>query len=333
MKKYSDFTDFILGITHEIWEQRHVSSLRQLYAEDIPVRSPSSVVVGNENVIAATLATLNEFPDRQLFGEDVIWDRTGGNSWLSSHRIYSTATHLGEGAFGQASGKRVGYRIIADCHAEACPERGWKINDEWLVRDLGAITRCLGMSAEEFALIWLDNQELDPSEVRFAGHRPGDGTKGPYQGQGNQSGIGRAYGELLQSIMGDDLSVIKTRYDRACEMQLPGGGAAHGIDQCEAFWFSLKSAFPRAEFELRHIIGREDAGMPPRAAIRWSLTGKHDGYGMFGEPSGAEVHVMGISHAEFGPRGLRREFILFDEVAIWQQILIGVDTHESGNAQ
>jgi len=30
---------------------------------------------------------------------------------------------------------------------------------------------------------------------------------------------------------------------------------------------------------------------------------------------------MGISHAEFGPGGLRREYTLFDEIAIWKQIV------------
>ena len=62
--------------------------------------------------------------------------------------------------------------------------------------------------------------------------------------------------------------------------------------------------------------------MPPRAAIRWSLTGKHDGWGAFGKPTGAEVHVMGASHVEFGPRGIRREYTLYDETSIWKQIAI-----------
>ena len=30
---------------------------------------------------------------------------------------------------------------------------------------------------------------------------------------------------------------------------------------------------------------------------------------------------MGISHAEFGPEGVRREWTLYDEAAIWVQIL------------
>ena len=31
---------------------------------------------------------------------------------------------------------------------------------------------------------------------------------------------------------------------------------------------------------------------------------------------------MGLSHAEFGPWGLRREWTLIDETAIWKQILL-----------
>ena len=43
---------------------------------------------------------------------------------------------------------------------------------------------------------------------------------------------------------------------------------------------------------------------------------------VFGPPTGAPVHVMGFTHAEFGPWGLRREWSLWDEVAIWKQILL-----------
>ena len=60
--------------------------------------------------------------------------------------------------------------------------------------------------------------------------------------------------------------------------------------------------------------------MPPRAALRWSLVGKHEGKGRFGHPSNANIYIMGISHAEFGPWGLRNEYTLFDDVSIWKQI-------------
>jgi hypothetical protein len=56
--KWKDFPDYIIGVTREIWEERGIAKLNEYYAKDIIVRSPSSVVVGNQGVIAATMATL-----------------------------------------------------------------------------------------------------------------------------------------------------------------------------------------------------------------------------------------------------------------------------------
>ncbi|MGB2235767.1 MAG: nuclear transport factor 2 family protein, partial [Candidatus Puniceispirillum sp.] len=36
----------------------------------------------------------------------------------------------------------------------------------------------------------------------------------------------------------------------------------------------------------------------------------------------AEVYVMGACHVEFGPWGLRREYVLLDETSVWKQILM-----------
>ena len=89
-ERFSDFPDFILGITQEIWEQRGLAKLHHYYSNDIPVRSPGSIVFGNAGVISATMATLAEFPDRRLLGEDVIWSGTPEQGMLSSHRILSS---------------------------------------------------------------------------------------------------------------------------------------------------------------------------------------------------------------------------------------------------
>lgn len=66
----------------------------------------------------------------------------------------------------------------------------------------------------------------------------------------------------------------------------------------------------------------EDPLCSASAAVRWSLHGTHSGWGMLGAPTGAEVYIMGITHAEFGRSGLRREWTLIDETAIWKQILL-----------
>ena len=314
-KRWKDFPDYIIGITKEIWEDRGVNTLHRYYAPDIVVRSPPSVVVGNQGVIAATIATLAEFPDRTLLGEDVIWSGTPESGMLSSHRLLSTATHLGDGVYGKATGRKLIYRIIADCHAI-----NNQINDEWLIRDQGAIVRQMGLDPKDYAADLIEREGGPESCTRPLS--PANDVEGPYKGQGNDNEWGAAYGEILSRIMEADLAVIPNKYDRACQLEYPGGVTAHSHEAADRFWIGLRASFPSAKFTIDHQIGREDKLMPPRAALRWSLYGTHDGWGSFGPPTGAEVYILGACHAEFGPWGLRREYVLFDETAIWKQIAL-----------
>jgi predicted ester cyclase len=313
--KFKDFPDYILGVTKEIWEDRGISTLQKYYAPDIKVRSSASVVTGNQDVIAATMATLAEFPDRRLLGEDVIWCGTPEEGLLSSHRLISTATHSRPGVYGAPTGKKLQYRILADCHAI-----NNQINDEWLVRDQGAIVRQLGSDPKDYAR-GLIQREGGP-EACVQPYTPANDVTGPYMGSGNDNEWGQRYADILTRIMNADFTVIPQEYDRAAQLEYPGGTAALSHDGADEFWMGLRASFPDAEFKIHHQIGLDDARMPPRAALRWTLHGKHSGWGAFGTPTGAEVFVLGICHAEFGPWGLRREWALYDETAIWKQILL-----------
>jgi len=313
--RWSDFPDYIIGITKEIWEDRKIATLHHYYSDDIVVRSPASVVVGNQDVIGATMETLAEFPDRTLLGEDVIWSGTPEEGMLSSHRIISTATHLGDGVYGKATGKKLQYRIIADCHAI-----NNQINDEWLIRNQGAIVRQMGWDPATYARDLIERQGGPENCVQP--FTPGIDRPGPYKGTGNDNEWGAKYADILGRIMGADMAAIETEYDRACQLAYPGGVSGYSWGDADRFWMGLRASFPSASFQIEHQIGRDDPLMPPRAALRWSLHGKHDGWGVFGEPTGAEVYVMGAAHAEFGPWGLRREYVLFDETSIWKQITL-----------
>ncbi|SEU09389.1 polyketide cyclase [Paracoccus homiensis] len=318
--KFRDFPDYIIGITKEIWEDRGIATLHRYYSDDIVVRSPASVVLGNQNVIGATMATLAEFPDRELLGEDVIWSGTPEDGMLSSHRIISTATHLGDGVYGKASGTKLRYRILADCHAIDN-----QINDEWLIRDQGAIVRQMGWEPREYAAD-LIRREGGP-EACVKPLSPATDRQGPYTGRGNDNPWGQRHADILTRIMDADMAVIEQEYDRAVQTEYPGGVTGHSFGAVDRFWMGLRASFPNARFTIHHQIGRDDPAMPPRSALRWSLHGTHDGWGVFGAPTGAEVYVLGISHAEFGalvagePR-IRREYTLFDETSVWKQILL-----------
>ncbi len=318
--KFRDFPDYIIGITKEIWEDRGIATLRHYYAPDIVVRAPASVVVGNRGVIAATMATLAEFPDRVLLGEDVIWSGTPEAGMLSSHRILSQATHAGDGVYGAATGKRLEYRILADCHA-----KDNAIDDEWLIRDQGAIVRQMGWAPRDYAANLIAREGGAAACVKPL--TPETDLPGPYAGTGNDDRWGARLAETLTRIMAADMAAIPEVYDRACHLEYPGHVTAHGPAAADCFWMGLRAAFPNAEFTIHHRIGRDDPHMPPRAAVRWSLWGKHEGWGAFGQPTGAMVYVLGITHAEFGQVGteapmLRRDFTLYDETAVWKQILL-----------
>ena len=139
---------------------------------------------------------------------------------------------------------------------------------------------------------------------------------------GNSDKWGVKYAAVLSDIMKSDFISIRKNYDRALVAEMPGGRTCYSYDGIDEFWMGLRSSFPDAKFEVHHTIGLDEKMLSPRSAIRWSLSGKHDGLGAFGKPTGADVYIMGISHAEFGPRGIRREFTVLDEVAIWKQILL-----------
>jgi hypothetical protein len=314
-KRWKDFPDYIFGITREIWENRGIDTLHDYYASDIIVRSPAGITRGCEGVIGSTMAVLSEFPDRALLGEDVIWCGTPEEGLLSSHRIVSTATHHGDGIYGKASGKKLVYRIIADCHVI-----NNRVNDEWLIRDQGAIVRQMGLDPREYAADLIQREGGPDSCTRPLS--PANDITGPYRGRGNDNEWGQAYADILTRIMNGNLAVIPEKYDRACQLEYPGGMTSYSHAAADRFWIGLRASLPSAQFRIEHQIGREDDRMPPRAALRWSLFGTHDGWGSLGEPTGAEVYVMGACHAEFGPWGLRREYVALDETAIWKQIVL-----------
>lgn len=318
--RWKDFPDYIIGITKEIWEDRGIGTLNHYYSDDIPVRTPMGVQRGNQQVIAATMATVNEFPDRELLCDDVIWSGTPETQLLSSHRIITTGTHSRDGLFGKATGKRFKIRVIADCAA-----KDNTIFDEWLIRDYGGVVRQLGMKPKSFAKKLIADEGGPESCV--PPFTPDIDIKGDYVGTGNDNSWGAKYASVLNRLMDKEFSVVADAYDRAVQTEYPSAvsGLSHG--SVKEFWVGLRSSFPNATFKIHHQIGMDAEVLPPRAALRWSLDGVHEGWGTFGKPTGAKVHVMGMCHAEFGPFGhdgssIRRECALYDEIAIWKQILM-----------
>ena len=314
-KKYKSFPDYILKITKQIWEGKDVNSIANFYTEDIPVRSPFGVTYGNKPVIDATFATLREFPNRQLLGEDVIWNKDSEDGYHSSHRILSKGTHLGDGSYGKPSGKNIYYRVIADC---ACKYN--QVYDEWIVRDQGAMVRQIGFTPKEFAQKIIEN-EGGIGKCKKIFNLKSD-MKSEYKpNPAPEDSVGLKYSNILNTIFTNDYNF--SDYARAASIYWPGNKIGHGREDIEKFWQSLKGAFSNFKFSIEHIGYLEEQGKNPKASIRWFLDANHSNKTSdFGEATNKNIFIMGINHAEISDGKVIREWVLFDEVAIWKQILM-----------
>jgi predicted ester cyclase len=314
-KKYVDFPDYILKITKQIWEGKDVESIGKFYTDNIPVRSPFGITYGNKPVIEATYNTLKEFPNRQLLGEDVIWNGNDDVGYHSSHRILSKGTHLGDGFYGKPTGKDIYYRVIADC---ACKDN--QVYDEWIVRDQGAMVRQIGYSPKEFAQIMIDKEGgvynakklFDKSEVKPSDYHPEDVRI---------NSAGEKYSKILNSVF--EANYDFSDYNRASSIFWPGNKLGHGREDVAKFWNSLKSIFTEIKFTIEHVGYLDEPIKNPRASIRWFLEGIHSNDSDdYGKKTNSKLFIMGINHVELNKDGIIREWVLFDEVAIWKQILM-----------
>ena len=314
-KKYKNFPDYILKITKQIWEGKNVDSIGEFYTDNIPVRSPFGITYGNKPVIEATYNTLKEFPNRQLLGEDVIWNGNDDKGYHSSHRILSKGTHLGDGFYGKPTGKDIYYRVIADC---ACKDN--QVYDEWIVRDQGAMVRQIGYTPKEFAQIMIDKEGgLEKAKKLFDKNdiKPSD----YYPINVEKSSPGENYSKILSKVFegGYDFK----DYNRASNIYWPGNKLGHGREDISKFWNSLKDIFTDIKFTIEHVGYLDESNKNPRASIRWFLEGMHSNDSEdYGKKTNSKLFIMGINHVELNQDGIIREWVLFDEVAIWKQILM-----------
>ena len=191
-----------------------------------------------------------------------------------------------------------------------------------VVRDQGAIVRQLEIDPKKYAAILIKQEggikncikPFDKNSSQETSYTP------PILSKNN---IADQYAENLENILNiNSKSTIEKNYDRSVQQFQPGGFVCYGIDDVTNFWLNLRQSFPDALFRIEHKSFTVEENQPKKVAIRWSLVGKHSGNGIFGQASNSEIYIMGINHAEIGPRGIKNEWVLFDETAIWKQILI-----------
>ena len=95
-----------------------------------------------------------------------------------------------------------------------------------------------------------------------------------------------------------------------------------GVNDYQTFVLSLLSPFPDLAINVDHFcyVGDEQAGY--RAATRWTMRGTHTGYGMYGEPTGNPIRIIGTTHHIIKDGRVENEWSIFDELALLRQIYV-----------
>ena len=310
--EFRDLEHYIRSITERIWEGRRIDDIRSYYSDPCVVETPASVSSSVEDVVTGTRATLAMFPDRRLLCEDVIQSGDAVGGFLSSHRIISPMTHLGDGSFGKPSGRKVHVRTVADC---VC--KGNRIVHEWLVRDQAAIALQIGSTPQALAQTWLNQRGGWNKPV--AAPAPGG-----YHSHISSAPAALAYARAVEEFA-QRKNPTASVYDEAAHHIGPGGVTCFGHVEVHGFWQSLFGSLHVTEFTVEHLALNTGGGRADRVALRWRATALHDNSGAgalrYGAATGRGVEVMGINHVELLGGKVLREWVLVDDVALWMQVL------------
>ncbi|MBS7807906.1 ester cyclase [Variovorax sp. PCZ-1] len=314
--EFKNLDDYIRVITDRIWEGRQIETIRDYYSDPCGVITPAGATTDVQSVIDGTKATLAQFPDRRLLAEDVIEAGDAQTGFLSSHRIISTMTHLGDGNFGKATGKKIHVRTVADC---VCKDN--RIVHEWLVRDQGAIALAVGSTPQEMAKQWLAarSKPLLPQRLSAA----------PiwWRNPMSNSPVAQSYAVSVgQMLTGKAVDI--TLYDEAACHMGPVNSTHYGRQEIQGFYASIARSISASSYEIESITfmpASSSAGRPPRVALRWRLKGQHTGVGRYSAEARNQLDILGINHAEFvkinNTWQVHREWVLIDDVAVWMQVL------------
>ena len=319
---YSDIVDYIIRCTHRIWEQKNVGLCRTHYAPDCKMHTLAGPTVGAEAVVQGTVGTLAGYADRAVVGEDVIWSEDEPGLYLSSHRICSDGTHMGDDALlGPASMRLSGVRTIADCHVRAN-----EIVEEWLVRDNLAAVLQVGLDPWEVARkqAALDLTG-DPARHSWranwiANVRGGVDSRLPPAGHPALPPA-RAWSLALNDALFGDASQI---YSAGAEVRWPSNRRGFG----RGYWIGcqqqIRAALSKARWRLDHWAARPLPHGDAAVALRWSLAGTHTGDGVWGVPTHRDILILAVSHFRLRHSVVVEDITVFDELAVLRQIAGGL---------
>lgn len=313
---YTDIVDYIIRITHKIWEEGGIGLLYDHYAHNTVTWTDWGTVYGRERVIERDVVDrLAGFPDQRIYAEDVVWTGNDVDGFRTCHRSMVIGHNTGYSKYGPPTGRRIQRRSFANCVVKAN-----RVTAEWLIQDEITVVRQLGLNVDD-VLRELANQ-MDTSAARdIVGEVPrvaGQTTPAVYTPKHPgrfdvEDFVRQAVSDIWSWRL---LNKIPVYYAASCPVHGPAGRELYGHGDIRAFVLALLQAFPDAMIEIDDLYWNGNERQGYRTAVRWTLLGTHRGYGMYGRPTGKPVRVLGTTEHHIKDGKVAEEWTLFNELAL-----------------
>ncbi|UNS95575.1 ester cyclase [Streptomyces tubbatahanensis] len=319
---YSDIVDYIVRITHRIWEDQDVGYVYDTYAPGCRLHDDSGLKVGVEPLVTGTIANIHAFPDCRHYADEVIWAGDDRDGFVTSHRAQNTGTHTGDWQWGPATGKPLRTWVMANCEVVEN-----EITEEWVLYNTAAKLDQLGIDVREAARAFGNEGGLSPLTDRQLGDvdRLTGGRKPlPYPRRADGAGFDPDH--LVRALYHDvynrrDLSAVDRAYAPHVRWYGPTNRTGYGRADVRGMARGLLATFPDLGHQVDEVywMGNEADGY--RVSVRWTAVGTHRGHALYGRPTGRRVHLWGLTQLYLSQGRITEEWTLFNEFDVLAQLL------------
>jgi predicted ester cyclase len=317
---YVDIVDYIVRITHRIWEEKHIGYIYETYRHNSRVMDDYGMQHGRDKIVADTVHTINAFPDIRLLAEEIIWAGDDEVGFHTSHRGIITGHNTGYSKYGPPTGRKMTIWATANCISIEN-----EIFEEWVTYNTASMIQQLGIDLREKAREMGSEADLDslrdprfgePERIIGQGKPPHMEPK-TSDGFDVEDFLRRLYHYVWNwRLPGkvDDAYVPTLRFHGPTDRELYGRG------EYKSFLLSIMAMFPDLVMQVDDVywMGNERDGF--MASVRWSIVGTHRGHGVYGRPTRRPVYMWGITQHHIQGGRIVEEWMLFNEFEVMQQI-------------
>ena len=317
---YTDIVDYIVRITHRIWEDQDVGYIYDTYAPGCFVYDDSGANYGVERVVEATMGAVHAFPDTRSWADEVIWAGDEDQGFVTSHRYITTGHHLGAWRWGPATGRKVNLWGLANCVI-----RENEIFEEWVLYNMASRFMQLGIDPAWAAREYGNELNRTVADRHFGEVQRLAGGRLP-EPMTASSGRGFDVEHFVRALWHNvynrrDLSAVDKAYAATARWKGTSNRAGYGRQDVKGMARALMATFPDLGMQVDEVywMGNETEGY--RVSVRWTAQGTHRGYALYREPTNRRVHLWGINQLYISGGQITEDWQMFNEFDVMAQIL------------